>query len=93
MVAPLRDRPCYHGSMPMRPKRSRDPIQAAHQVYLEIIGEAPRQVPPEPDQSPSAAAKRKGAAQGGEKRANKLTPERRREIARKAAAARWKRAE
>lgn len=75
----------------MRPKRSRDPVQAAHQVYLEIIGEAPRQVPPEPDQSPSAVARRKGAATGGKKRASKLTPERRAEIARKAAAARWKR--
>ena len=30
-------------SMPKRPRRSRDPVQAAHQVYLEIIGEAPRQ--------------------------------------------------
>jgi len=30
-----------------------------------------------------------GAAKGGEARAAKLTPERRREIARKAAAARW----
>ncbi len=73
-----------------RPRRSRDPVQAAHQAYLEIIGEAPRQVPPIPDDSPAAAAKRKGASQGGEKRAQGLTPERRREIARKAAEARWK---
>lgn len=75
--------------MPNRPKRSRDPVQAAHEVYLEIIGEAPRQVPEAPDSSPAAVAKRKGAAQGGEKRASKLTPERRREIAQKAAAKRW----
>jgi hypothetical protein len=75
--------------MPKRPRRSRDPVQAAHQVYLEIIGEAPRQVPPVPDDSPAAGAKRQGAAQGGEKRAKALTPERRREIARKAARARW----
>jgi hypothetical protein len=75
--------------MPNRPKRSRDPVQAAHQVYLEIIGEAPRQLPPEPDQSPAAVAKRKGAAEGGEKRAKALTPERRREIAKKAALSRW----
>ena len=76
----------------MRPKRSRDPVQAAHQVYLEIIGEAPRQVPPEPDQSPAAVAKRKGAAEGGEKRAKTLTPERRSEIAKRAASARWRKA-
>jgi hypothetical protein len=73
----------------MRPKRSRDPVQAAHQVYLEIIGEAPRQVPQEPDLSPAAVAKRKGASEGGEKRATSLTPERRREIAKKAALSRW----
>jgi hypothetical protein len=63
--------------MPTCPKRSRDPVQAAHQVYLEIIGEAPRQELPEND--PATVAKRKGAATGGEKRASKLTPERRRE--------------
>jgi len=77
-------------SMPKRLRRSRDPVQAAHQVYLEIIGEAPRQVPPVQDSSPAAVARRKGASQGGAKRAQGLTPERRREIARKAAAARWK---
>lgn len=75
--------------MPKNPKRSRDPVQAAHQVYLEIIGEAPRQVPSEPDHSPAAVAKRKGAAEGGVKRATQLTPERRREIAREAAMKRW----
>lgn len=76
-------------SMPKRPRRSRDPVQAAHQVYLEIIGEAPRQVPPVPDDSPAAVAKRKGAAQGGKQRAAKLTPEERSAVAKKAAQARW----
>ncbi len=76
-------------SMPKRPRRSNDPVQAAHQVYMEIIGEAPRQVPPTPDDSPAAVAKRQGASQGGAKRAKGLTPERRREIAQKAAKARW----
>ncbi len=75
--------------MPSRPKRSRDPVQAAHQVYLEIIGEAPHQIPPTTDNSPAAVAKRKGAVQGGKKRAQQLTPEQRAEIARKAARARW----
>jgi hypothetical protein len=76
--------------MPKHPKRSRDPVQAAHQVYLEIIGEAPRQTPPTQDDSPVATAKRRGAAIGGRKRATELTPERRREIAIYAAKARWK---
>lgn len=73
----------------MHPKRPRDPVQAAREVYLEIIGEAPRQLPSIPDDSPAAVARRKGAATGGEKRASKLTPERRREIAKDAARARW----
>ena len=73
--------------MPSRPKRSNDPVQAAHQVYLEIIGEAPRQVL---DNSPATVAKRKGGVKGGKKRASNLTPELRREIAKKAAAVRWK---
>jgi hypothetical protein len=76
-------------SMPKRPRRSRDPVQAAHQVYLEIIGEAPRQVPPVLDDSPAAVAKRKGASQGGKARASKLPPEARSEAARRAAKARW----
>ena len=71
----------------MRPKRSNDPVQAAHQLYLEIIGEAAPQ--PVPENTPAAVAVRRGAAEGGEKRAAKLTPERRREIAQKAAAKRW----
>jgi hypothetical protein len=76
-------------NMTKRPRRPRDPFQLARQVFQEAIGESPREVPPTPDDSPAAVAKRKGAAQGGEKRAKGLTPERRREIARKAALARW----
>lgn len=71
----------------MRPRRPRDPNELAFQVFQEAIGEAPRQ--PEPENTPAAVAKRKGAAKGGEKRAKKLTAEQRREIARKAARARW----
>ena len=40
--------------------------------------------------SPKAAAGRKGGQKGGKARAAKLTPEERREAARKAAEARWK---
>ncbi len=72
----------------MRPKRSNDPVKAAHELFLEIIGEAPQQ--PIPENTPAAVAVRRGAAEGGQKRAAKLTPERRREIAKVAAQARWK---
>lgn len=75
--------------MSSRPKRSRDPVQAAHQVYLEIIGEAPAQEP-EREKSPAAVARGKlGGATGGAARAAKLTPEERSRIARNAAASRW----
>lgn len=75
---------------PKQPKRSRDPVQAAFQVYQEIIGKTPTTPAiTGPDQSPVAVAKRKGAATGGEKRANKLIPQRRKEIAQAAARKRW----
>jgi hypothetical protein len=73
--------------MPMHPKRPRDPFQLAYQVFQEASGQAPQQ--PLPENDPVTVAKRKGGAKGGEKRAGKLTPERRREIAQKAAAKRW----
>lgn len=73
----------------MRPRRPRDPNELAFQVFQEAIGEAPRQPEPEEETTPAAVAKRKGAAKGGKKRAQKLTPEQRREIAQKAARARW----
>jgi hypothetical protein len=72
----------------MRPKRSNDPVKAAHELFLEIIGEAVQQ--PLPENDPATVAKRKGGAKGGASRASTLTPERRREIAQKAAAKRWK---
>lgn len=73
---------------PKRPKRPRDLSQLAKALFDESIGEAP---PPEPDtRDPAAVALgAKGASKGGKARAGKLTPERRAEIARKAAAKRW----
>ena len=54
--------------------------------YEEIPEGAPRQ----PEKDPAAVSLgRRGGLKGGRARAEKLTPERRREIARKAAAARW----
>lgn len=75
-------------AMPQRPPRPRDPNELAFQVFQEASGEAPSQ--PMPKNTPAAIAVRRGAAEGGQKRAAKLTPERRREIAQKAAAKRWK---
>ena len=50
--------------------------------------------PAKPEKNPAAVELgRLGGKKGGKARAEKLTPERRREIAKKAAAARWNRGE
>jgi len=77
-----------------RPKRPRDTNQLARSVFLEAIGEAPepqeKQEDGGPKKNPAAVALgRLGGKKGGKARAAKLSPERRREIAKKAAAARW----
>jgi len=68
-------------------KRTRpaDPNQLAHNVFLESIGEQPKTEAPDGD-----ARGRAGGLKGGSARAKKLTPEERTDIARTAAAVRWK---
>jgi hypothetical protein len=64
------------------------------QIAFRVAQQAAHLEPPskEPDQlSPKAAAGRKGGLKGGKARAKKMTPEERKESARKAAEARWKR--
>jgi hypothetical protein len=73
----------------MTPKRPRDVNSLARQIVDEATGEHT----PEPvsDGKDPAAVElgRKGGLKGGKARAAKLSPERRREIAKKAAEARW----
>jgi hypothetical protein len=81
-------------STPKRLKRPADFNQRAFQVFQEAIGEAPKQleptVTPEPKKNPHAVELGKlGSKKGGLARARKLTGEKRSEIARKAAKARW----
>ena len=70
-------------------KAPRDLNSLAAFVVNEATNEDPR--PPEDDgKDPNAVALgRKGGAKGGPARAKSLSPERRREIAQKAAATRW----
>jgi len=78
-------------AMPKRSsiKRPRDFNQRALEIVKEATGEKPKQEPPE--KNPHAVALgRLGGKKGGKARAEKLTPEERSEIARKAAKARWK---
>jgi hypothetical protein len=87
---------CYHGSMQHRSstpkKRPRDFNARAFQSVAILTGTAPP--PPEEEQEDpiKAAARelgRRGGLKGGKARAEKLSPRRRKEIAKKAAAARW----
>jgi len=73
-------------------KRPRDINQLAAQIVQEATGEGSEQRSDQDDsdKNPAAVALgRLGGQKGGKARAAKLTPEQRKEIARKAAAARW----
>jgi hypothetical protein len=72
-----------------------DMAQTAYRTMLEATGQAPKSLPAgqRPKGERSAAAVKQGKAgglKGGKARADKLTPERRSEIAKRAAAKRWK---
>lgn len=76
-------------------KRPRDPNQLAHQIFLESIGEAPKfdpaaEKPTDANKNPHAVALgRLGGLKGGVTRAAKLAPQKRSQIAAKAAKTRW----
>ena len=73
--------------MPKRSSRKRD----VNTLASEIVEQATQEPETQPDhKNPAAVALGKlGGLKGGKARANKLTPEQRKEIARKAAQARW----
>lgn len=69
------------------PKRPRDINQLAKYIVDLSVGDIEEREP-----SQKATAGRLGGLKGGNARADKLTPERRQEIARKAARSRWSKA-
>lgn len=72
-----------------KPPRARDPNQLAKQIADLATGEA---ADPNPDDGKNPAAVqlgRLGGLKGGKARSESMTPDRRTEIARKAAATRW----
>jgi hypothetical protein len=73
--------------MPKEPKRPSDAAARAVHIMKVLTGEAD-DAPPDDGKDPNAKAL---GAKGGAARAAKMTPERRAEIARKAAAKRWQR--
>jgi hypothetical protein len=71
-------------------KRPRDLNSLAVFIVEEATSDSPRPKAEERVKDPAAVALgRKGGLKGGKARAASMTPERRSEIARKAAAARW----
>jgi hypothetical protein len=70
-------------------KRPRDVNELARQLVDEATGAEPKYDPDKGKDPAAVALGRKGGLKGGKARAAKMTPEERREAARKAAAARW----
>ena len=68
------------------PKRPRDPNQLARSIVDIATGDEPERAP---EPSPMGALGREGGLKGGKARAAALSPERRAEIAKKAADKRW----
>ena len=75
--------------MATKPRRPRDPNQLAALIVAMSVGDAPNDSPKGPD-APKTKGRSRGGAKGGRARALQLTPEQRREIAKTAALARWK---
>ncbi len=72
-------------------KRSRDINRLAAQIVNEATGEEiPKDIEEESKKNPAAVELgRRGGLKGGKARAEKLTSEQRKEIAKKASQARW----
>jgi hypothetical protein len=72
-------------------KTPRDINQLAAFIAEQATSDSKPDQPVEPQKNPAAVALgRLGGKKGGKARAEKLTPEQRKEIARKAARTRWK---
>lgn len=71
-----------------------DPVQIAKNIYDQFLTKndpdsVPSESQPETPNPKAQAAGRKGGSKGGKARAAKLSPGKRRQIAKKAAKARW----
>jgi hypothetical protein len=82
--------PCHTRRM-AKPKRPRDPNQLAKLIVDMATGEAPRDTTVDGKDPAAVALGRKGGLKGGKARAEKLPAARRREIAKNAALAKWRR--
>lgn len=74
--------------MPKRSSRTQDPNALATQIFRAVTQDRERQKDPA-----AVELGRRGGLKGGKARAEKLTSEKRKQIARKAAKARWSRSD
>ncbi len=74
--------------MAKNPKRPRDPSQLAAFIVQMSTGELPPEVRPEKNAA-AVELGRLGGLKGGKARAESMTPEKRKEVAQRAAAKRW----
>ena len=72
-----------------RPARPRDPNQLAKLILDITTGERQNDSPRPGQDAPAMESRRKGGLKGGKARARKLSARQRRNIAKKAARARW----
>ena len=73
-----------------KPRKKQPGAEDANVLASRIVEAATREDDPKPEKDPAAVALgRRGGLKGGKARAEKLTPERRSEIALIAARARW----
>lgn len=77
----------HNSDMTKKPKRPSDPNKLAKFIVDMTTGEEPA---PKKKNPAAVALGRLGGKKGGKARAEKLTPEQRSEIAKKAAKSRWK---
>lgn len=77
--------------MPREKKLRPDVNEIAFRTAQAALGNAPKPLPPgEGDKHPDAVARgRKGGKKGGKSRAASMSPARRKQVAKKAAKARW----
>ena len=76
--------------MPTRSsKPHRDANQMAKHILDQLTGDAPKDEPPPVKNAAAVALGKLGGKKGGVARAAALSPRKRKEIAKKAAAARW----
>lgn len=76
--------------MPRRASKKEDEAQAAVRVIKTVVEKAEKKAVDPAVSAAAAALSKLGASKGGTERARKLSAKRRAEIAKKGAAARWR---